>query len=103
MRTHVRGHAVLFAGGVYRYSDTGQLAEGWGGEPRACAFCGDEPRPCEEGCGYVRDNSNPTIWFHDPCLGHLWGVRSACCGHGVEPGYVTRASGQTETLTRKER
>lgn len=25
----------------------------------------------------------------DPCLGMLAGVRYACCGHGVTPGYVT--------------
>lgn len=29
----------------------------------------------------------------DPCLGKLPGVISACCGHGVKPGYVIFENG----------
>jgi hypothetical protein len=36
--------------------------------PRVCAHCG---------LGYGDS-------LHDPCLGYLEGVGSACCGHGVE-------------------
>jgi hypothetical protein len=30
--------------------------------------------PTEDGC--------------DACLGHMEGVKSACCGHGVEKPYI---------------
>lgn len=53
-------------------------------------FC-DNGRPIEEEyferkcpvCGECRTSDG-----RDPCLGSLPGVRNACCGHGVEPGYV---------------
>lgn len=38
----------------------------------ACPHCGLEPGP--DG--------------HDPCLGHIDNVTSACCGHGVIPGHL---------------
>ena len=34
------------------------------------------PRQCET-CGLVYGEST-----HDPCLGYIEGVTSACCGHG---------------------
>lgn len=37
-------------------------------------ICGHCERPCGDG--------------PDPCLGHLPGVISACCGHGVTPPYL---------------
>ena len=37
--------------------------------PIFCALCPDEP-------------------YHDACLGHIEGVRSACCGHGVYTGQI---------------
>jgi len=40
--------------------------------------------PCAN-CGEA-----PTKEGHDACLGTLKGVEFACCGHGVEPGYVVR-------------
>lgn len=40
---------------------------------RPCPRCGGDPK-AHEGC--------------DPCLGRLPGVRNACCGHGVEDGYI---------------
>ena len=79
---------------VQRWADTGELVEY---RPRPCAACGLVFRPCDqEDC---RDEFEGTTWVatHDPCLGHLapgeYGdvvgrVESACCGHGVEEGYV---------------
>ena len=29
----------------------------------------------------------------DPCLGKLPGVKNACCGHGLGPGYVVFENG----------
>lgn len=31
----------------------------------------------------------------DPCLGHLPGVKFACCGHGTQTGYITFENGVT--------
>lgn len=63
----MRGHPVIFDGDVWRYAD-GTPADG----SRPCVSCGLPPTP--EG--------------HDACLGTLPGVTAACCGHGVEKGYV---------------
>ena len=41
-------------------------------------------RPCAR-CGNM-----PTKDGHDYCLQHLEGVIAACCGHGVEDGYLIR-------------
>lgn len=30
----------------------------------------------------------PTKEGYDACLGHIAGVKSACCGHGVEEPFV---------------
>ena len=30
---------------------------------------------------------------YDHCLGHLPGVEAACCGHGVEEGYIKFLNG----------
>jgi len=30
----------------------------------------------------------PTREGHDPCLSNLPGVEGACCGHGVQEGYI---------------
>lgn len=45
--------------------------------------------PCKT-CGCV-----PTIEGHDGCLGRLPGVAFACCGHGIEEGYVMWKDGIT--------
>ena len=39
-------------------------------------------RPCTR-CGEM-----PTEEGHDACIANLPGVRNACCGHGVEEGYI---------------
>ena len=30
----------------------------------------------------------PTPEGHDACIGHIDGAVSACCGHGMEKGYI---------------
>ena len=60
---HMRGHKVVFRGGVWRYADTLEIAD----DSRPCARCGRHPLPDGE----------------DACLGHIPGLLSACCGHGV--------------------
>lgn len=41
----------------------------------------DDSRPC------VSCHSPPAAEGYDACLGRIEGVKSACCGHGVEPPY----------------
>lgn len=104
MRTHIRGHEVTWDGTIYRYLD-GQPAEACGGEPRPCPRCHLLPTPCnEQGCNYVPECAyRAGEWWHDPCLGHLLGVQSACCGHGIEPGYFTSMDGMKHHTPRLER
>ena len=44
----------------------------------------DNPRSCKR-CGRL-----PTKEGYDNCLGYIKGVIAACCGHGVEEGYILR-------------
>ena len=62
--------------GDKRWLDNDVLVED---KPRSCASCGLEPREDE----------------NDPCIVGLPGVRAACCGHGVEHGYVLFKDGRT--------
>lgn len=70
----IRGHLA-------RYDNEAELWRDDNGAPadvdRPCAHCHQPPTP--EG--------------HDPCLGTLPGVVSACCGHGVEDAYVVTSDG----------
>jgi hypothetical protein len=36
-----------------------------------------------------------TAQGHDPCIANLPGVKNACCGHGIEPGYIQFENGIT--------
>lgn len=45
-------------------------------------------RPCPK-C-----NKYPTPEGYDACFGYLTGVRNACCGHGVEDGYIQFGNGK---------
>lgn len=65
-----RGHRVQWNGEAWVYSDTGEID--------------DHKRPC------VQCHQPPTVEGYDACLGYLPGVGSACCGHGVEDGYIVR-------------
>lgn len=49
----------------------------------------DNERPCVA-CGKM-----PTDEGHDPCIANLPGVENACCGHGVELGYISFEDGTT--------
>lgn len=52
------------------------------------------PRPgerCERSCKLC--GRPPDAQGRDPCLGTIPGARAACCGHGVQPGYVTWPDG----------
>lgn len=66
----MRGHLVYWRGG-WRYLDNDALVLEEGDRP--CVECGEMPTP--EG--------------YDACIGHLPDrVTWACCGHGVEEGYI---------------
>jgi len=67
---HLRGHLIYWdeADNCWRYDDTDELAE----HDRPCIRCGRLPTP--EG--------------YDACLGFRSNVSAACCGHGVEKGYI---------------
>lgn len=68
-----RGWKVINVNGVWVYADTKQKC--WGAnDRRPCKRCGKEPTP--EG--------------HDACIGHLEGVISACCGHGIKEDWITK-------------
>ena len=65
--SHIRGHQIEYHN-EWIYSDTKESAS----IERPCIRCGEYPD--EEG--------------HDACLGHIIGVKNACCGHGVKRKYV---------------
>lgn len=46
-----------------------------------------DERPC------IKCGQSPTPEGYDACLGHIPGVFSACCGHGVENGYILWQAG----------
>jgi len=46
-------------------------------------------RQCPK-CGKTATNDG-----HDPCLANLTGVKNACCGHGVQEGYIQFQNGTT--------
>jgi len=43
--------------------------------------------------GCVRCGKLPTVDGHDSCIANLPGVKNACCGHGVEDGYIQFENG----------
>jgi hypothetical protein len=70
MSYYSRGHLVVTGNNNDPcYADTGESAFG---VDRPCPLCHKMPTP--EG--------------YDACLGYIPGARSACCGHGVEYGYI---------------
>lgn len=52
-----------------------------------------EPTSTERPC--VKCGKMPTKEGHDACLGNLPGVNAACCGHGVDEGYIGFKNGIT--------
>ena len=65
---YIRGHKIKWHKNRWIYSDNGQSVK----VERPCIRCGK--MPTEEG--------------YDACLGYIKGARSACCGHGVEKGFI---------------
>lgn len=70
----IRGHLVIYEDDKWIYYDTKQPTD-------------FDNRPCKK-C-----NCPPTKEGHDACLGKLDGVRHACCGHGIDNGYIIKEDG----------
>ena len=68
VKSYSRGHEIFYDGKIWRYIDNHEIV--------------NNMRPCKR-CGRI-----PTKEGYDACLGHIEGVKSACCGHGVEEPYV---------------
>lgn len=66
--SYSRGWEIYFDGKNWRYCDNNEID--------------NDLRPCKK-CGRL-----PTKEGHDACLGYIKGAISACCGHGIEEGYV---------------
>ena len=80
--SHVRGWEVYFDGTIWRYTDNDKPVD----DDRPCKRCGRKP-----------------VKGMDACLGPLFGVKDACCGHGVEEPYLefkngTRLEGKDVTF-----
>jgi len=69
-----RGHMIVRHGdGRWRWGESGRfLLIGSGPSDPLCGYCG----------------LPPTAEGFDPCIGHVEGATSACCGHGVVGGHV---------------
>lgn len=65
--SYQRGHKIIFQH-KWIYDDTKEPIT----KERSCKRCGK--MPTKEG--------------YDACLGYIPGVKSACCGHGVEKGFT---------------
>ena len=76
-----RGHKVVWDGSQWLYDDTKEPS--------------NYERPCPR-CGHM-----PTPEGHDHCLGHIDGVTSACCGHGVHKGFILYKDGRYEPIKKE--
>ena len=65
--SHSRGHKIIFTNNKWVYADDKTSIE----IERPCIRCGKMP-----------------INGHDACIANLPNVISACCGHGIETGYM---------------
>jgi len=73
---YVNGCPVVFDGGVWKWADTrSPISEEK--DSHVCPHCGKSAGPNGE----------------DGCLGHLPGVKTACCGHGRREGYIIFENG----------
>ena len=70
VRSWDRGHLTILIDGEWLYEDTRKPV--------------DHKRPC------VRCKRPPTKEGYDACLGHVEGVSSVCCGHGVGKPYSVK-------------
>lgn len=80
-RAHLRGHPIQYVSTLkydgWVYSDN---CEPTVLKDKYSSI--ENVRQCKK-CGCL-----PTKDGHDACLGKLKNVKHACCGHGVEKGYV---------------
>ena len=72
IKSYSYGHKIEYINNHWQYVDTKELLDL------------DNPRSCKR-CGRL-----PTKEGYDNCLGYIKGVIAACCGHGVEEGYILR-------------
>jgi len=72
--SHSRGNKIYFKADKWYYSEDNTI--------------NDDSKPCKR-CG-----KKPTKEGFDACLGHIEGVTSACCGHGVEESYLKAKEGR---------
>ena len=84
--SHSRGHKIYYDGSDWRHVDNNELID----QNRPCKKCGLKPIKLSSDMG---DDV-------DACLGILEGVKSACCGHGVEDGYIVYEDGRREIIKR---
>jgi len=73
--SNLRGNVIYSPndGETWVWADTQEvILDADSADNRPCACCGE--LPTEAG--------------HDACLGLLPGVRSACCGHAIDPPYI---------------
>ena len=68
VKSNSRGWDIYHDGKDWRYSDNNKIF--------------DDSRPCKK-CG-----QHPTKEGYDACLGYIKGAKHACCGHGIEKGYI---------------
>ena len=69
--SYKRGHKITFINNRWVYMDNKTITT-------------KIERPC------IRCERMPTKEGYDACLGKIEGVISACCGHGVEKGYIIK-------------
>lgn len=76
---YIRGYEIKFDPDkrAWIFVDTGAKIKQDGKEYRPCKKCGQPPTKEE----------------HDFCIKNLPGVINACCGHGVEDGYIQFENG----------
>jgi hypothetical protein len=72
-------NSYIYGSPVY-FDDNAQTWHYMDGQPIPTNHA--ECRPCP------RCNKPPTTEGHDACLGTIPGALNACCGHGVQEGYV---------------
>jgi hypothetical protein len=68
------GHKIYYKDDEWKYSDNDESIS----IKRSCVSCG----------------KYETSEGHDACIANLPGVRNACCGHGVEKGYIQFEDGR---------
>lgn len=68
--SYLRGHEIYYKNEKWYYSDNNTIA--------------DDSRPCKK-CGKY-----PTKEGYDACIGYIKGATSACCGHGIQQGFIIK-------------